>query len=228
MVLLIKTILGISCQLGFFAALMFLPIGTVDWPAAQIWLLIFATAVVLSAGFLIAVRPAALEARMRAGREAQAPADRLALGLMVLALLLPIILAALDVFSWQYLPPPTPAMKALGMAIFLFGFAVVFLSMLENEYAAPTVHIQDYAGHKLADGGIYRHIRHPMYFGFLLFTVGTTLWLGSILATLFAAVAFSASAVYRIGVEEATLTKDLPGYQDYTQRVPTRFLPFIY
>ena len=43
-----------------------------------------------------------LEARMRAGREAQAPADRLALGLMSLSLLLPIPFAAKDVFTWHY------------------------------------------------------------------------------------------------------------------------------
>ena len=52
------------------------------------------------------------------------------------------------------------------MAIFLFGFVIIVMSMLQNEYAAPTVHIQEAAGHKLADGGIYGHVRHPMYWVF--------------------------------------------------------------
>ena len=186
MVLFVKTFIGICFQLGFFATLTFLPIGTTDFPAAIIWLQVFACAVFLSSGYLLIARPAALEARMRAGREAQAPADRLALALMSLALLSPIALAAKDVFAWQLMAAPAPLMQAVGMAIFLLGFVITYLSMLHNEYAAPTVHIQEAAGHKLADGGIYGHVRHPMYLGFLLFTAGTTLWLGSIAATLFA------------------------------------------
>ncbi|MGB2293284.1 MAG: methyltransferase family protein, partial [Parvibaculales bacterium] len=71
-------------------------------------------------------------------------------------------------------------------------------------------------------------MRHPMYLGFLLFTSGTTLWLGSYAATLFAVVTLIASTIYRIGIEEAALREDLPGYADYAKRVKTRFLPFIY
>ena len=228
MVLFVKTLIGICFQLGLFAALTFLPIGTTGWPAAIIWLQIFACAAFLSAAYLLIARPAALEARMRAGREAQAPADRLALGLMSLSLLLPIPFAAKDVFTWQLMATPTPLVQAFGMAVFLLGFVVTYLSMLNNEYAAPTVHIQQEVGHRLADSGVYAYVRHPMYLGFLLFTAGTTLWLGSYAATLFAVVALMASTIYRIGVEEATLKKELPGYTEYTQRVKTRFLPFIY
>ena len=228
MVLFVKTFIGICFQLGFFAALTFLPIGTTDWPAAIIWLQVFACAVFLSSGYLLVARPAALEARMRAGREAQAPADRLALALMSLALLSPIALAAKDVFAWQLMAAPAPWMQAVGMAIFLLGFVITYLSMLHNEYAAPTVHIQQEAGHRLADSGVYAHLRHPMYLGFLLFTSGTTLWLGSYAATLFAFVTLIGVTIYRIGVEEATLKEELLGYAAYTERVKTRFLPFIY
>jgi protein-S-isoprenylcysteine O-methyltransferase Ste14 len=228
MELLAKTLIGICFQLGFFAALTLLPIVTTDWPAAVLWLQIYAGLVFVSAGYLLVTRPAALEARMRAGKNAQAPADRLALGLMSLALLAPFALAARDVFVWQLLPAPSPLFQAVGMAVFIIGFFIVLTSMLHNEYAAPTVHIQEAAGHRLADSGIYGYLRHPMYLGFLLFTSGTALWLGSVAATLFAVVTLIATTVYRIGVEEAVLREELPGYTDYVEKVKTRYLPFIY
>lgn len=228
MELLAKTLIGICFQLGFFAALTLLPIGTTDWPAAVLWLQIYAGLVFVSAGYLLVTRPAALEARMRAGKNAQAPADRLALGLMSLALLAPFALAARDVFVWQLLPAPSPLFQAVGMTVFIIGFFIVLTSMLHNEYAAPTVHIQEAAGHRLADSGIYGYLRHPMYLGFLLFTSGTALWLGSVAATLFALVTLIATTVYRIGVEEAVLREELPGYTDYVEKVKTRYLPFIY
>ncbi len=228
MLLLVKTLVGIAFQLAFFSALMFAPIRSFDWAEAFVWLQVYAFIAIVSGIYLVVSRPGAVEARMRAGRDAQTPADRLALSLMVASMMVPIIVAALDVFSWQLLPPPGAVVQSVGMAIFLVGFALVLLAMMHNEFAAPTVHIQQGEGHVLAEGGIYAYLRHPMYTGFLLFTAGTTLWLASYAATVLAVVMLVASTIYRIGVEEATLRAELPGYSDYTQRVKTRFLPFIF
>jgi len=228
MVLCVKTCIGICTQLALFAALIFLPIGTFDWSMGKIWLQVFACAAAVSSAYLLLARPAALEARMRAKPAAQAPADRLAFSLMAAALALPIMFAAKDVFDWQIFGIADPKVQAMGMAVFLLGFVITFLSMLHNEYAAPTIHIQKEAGHRLADSGLYGMLRHPMYLGFILFTAGTCLFLGSYAATAFSLLALTASAIYRIQIEEKTLARDLPGYSDYISRVKWRLLPFIY
>lgn len=228
MVLFIKSLIGVATQLVFFAALMMVPIGTADWPAALVWLQVYAVLVLGATAYLLVTRPSAIEARMRVGREAQTPKDRLALGFMLVSMMLPLVIASLDVFYWQLLPLAAPLMRAAGMGVFLLGFALSLLSMLHNEFAAPTVHIQEAAGHRLADTGVYAHLRHPMYSGFLFFFSGTALWLGSYAATLVAIIMLLVSTIYRIGIEEEALKKDLPGYAGYMQKVTTRFLPFLY
>lgn len=165
---------------------------------------------------------------MRAGRGDQTPVDRLAFAIMLVSLMLPFSVAALDVSFWKLLPMPGALMQVIGMALFIAGYLIIFLSVLHNEFAALTVHIQKEEGHVLADSGVYGYMRHPMYAGFLVFTLGTTLWLASYAATALAAIMLIASTIYRIGIEEATLKEKLPGYDDYMKRVKTRFLPFIY
>ena len=51
--------------------------------------------------------------------------------------------------------------------------------MLGNEFAADRSHASRCRTY-IADGGVYRFLRHPMYLGFLLFSVGSMLWLGYI------------------------------------------------
>jgi protein-S-isoprenylcysteine O-methyltransferase Ste14 len=223
-----RSLVGIIFQIALFAALMLLPFGSIDWPAAIIWLKIYAVITLSSGIFLVVARPQAVEARFRAGRDAQPAADRMALIFMCAGLSVPIIVAALDISNWQFFEQANIFLRITGLAVFILGFSVIVLSMLSNEFAAPTVHIQEDAEHSLADAGVYAYLRHPMYCGFLLFMMGTTLWLGSIAATVLAGVMVASAAIYRIGIEETMLEVELPGYKDYKNRVKTRFIPFVY
>jgi protein-S-isoprenylcysteine O-methyltransferase Ste14 len=79
----------------------------------------------------------------------------------------------------------------------------------------------------LIDTGLYGHIRHPFYLGFLVFFLGLALWLESYagVAALLLPFAF---LVARIKVEEKTLRVTLPGYPEYTRRVRYRLVPFVW
>ena len=228
MVLCVKTSIGIGMQLALFATLIFLPVGTFDWPMGKN----------MVAGFclcgdgvfrLFIAGAACCFGGTHAGQtDSASPGGQASLQSYGGGLSFPIIFASKDVFDWQIFGIADPQVQALGMAVFLLGFVITFLSMLHNEYAAPTIHIQKDAGHRLADTGLYSMLRHPMYLGFILFTAGTCLFLGSYAATAFALLALTASAIYRIQIEETTLARDLPGYADYISRVKWRLLPFIY
>jgi protein-S-isoprenylcysteine O-methyltransferase Ste14 len=78
----------------------------------------------------------------------------------------------------------------------------------------------------LADSGVYRHVRHPVYGAILVLAVGWSLAespLG-LIPTALLAVIFDLKA----RVEEAWLEERLPGYAGYRERTPRRFVPGVY
>jgi protein-S-isoprenylcysteine O-methyltransferase Ste14 len=89
------------------------------------------------------------------------------------------------------------------------------------------VKIQKDRGHTVITTGPYRHVRHPMYAGALLFMVGTSLLLGSWWGLAVVPIQAVVLAI-RIGVEEKALRAGLDGYDDYARRVRYRLVPRIW
>ena len=153
---------------------------------------------------------------MRAGRETQTPADRLALALMSLALLLPVSFASRRLCR-QLLPAPSPLFQAFGMAIFLFGFVIIVMSMLQNEYA-----VTDRTFRK------WPVINWPMAV-FTAMRVTQCIWVfccsppaphcgWAALRRRCLQQSLIANNDFSHRCEEATLCKDLPGYVAYTEK----------
>ena len=75
--------------------------------------------------------------------------------------------------------------------------------------------------------GPYAIVRHPMYSGALIMTLGMPLALGSWWGLLML-VPCVIGLVWRLLDEEKFLAKNLPGYADYQRRVRFRLIPGIY
>lgn len=78
----------------------------------------------------------------------------------------------------------------------------------------------------LVDRGVYGRVRHPIYAGVVALLGGAAVAVGSlpgVVVTAVIAVFFSAKA----RVEERALSVGVPGYREYLERVPARFLPFV-
>jgi protein-S-isoprenylcysteine O-methyltransferase Ste14 len=99
------------------------------------------------------------------------------------------------------------------------------LVIVENSYAAATVTVE--SGQRVASGGLYKFVRHPMYVGNVIMMVGIPLALGSYWGLLFV-VPGVAALVFRILDEEKLLTQELAGYREYTQRVRYRLVPNVW
>ena len=68
----------------------------------------------------------------------------------------------------------------IGMVFFFLGSMLFTWSMVSNKYFSTMVRIQDELGHKVADEGSYRFVRHPGYVGFIVMALATPIALGSI------------------------------------------------
>jgi protein-S-isoprenylcysteine O-methyltransferase Ste14 len=97
--------------------------------------------------------------------------------------------------------------------------------MASNPFFSEAVRIQE--GHRVAERGPYRAVRHPGYAGACLGLVAQPLLLGSWPAWLPALLAVAAYVV-RTALEDRTLQVELPGYGAYTQRTRYRLLPGVW
>jgi protein-S-isoprenylcysteine O-methyltransferase Ste14 len=75
--------------------------------------------------------------------------------------------------------------------------------------------------------GVYRLVRHPMYGGGLLFTLGWTVVFATVPGLVFTIV-LALFLDLKSRREELWLVEQLPGYEAYRRATPRRFLPFIY
>ena len=82
--------------------------------------------------------------------------------------------------------------------------------------------------HRIVKSGLYRHIRHPSYTGFLLRYLGGGLAFANWLSLLIIFLPMMIAILYRIKIEERALTQAFgKEYVDYV-RVTSRLVPKLY
>ncbi|MGA2112496.1 MAG: isoprenylcysteine carboxylmethyltransferase family protein [Anaerolineales bacterium] len=209
-----------------FGLALFLPAGTLAWPAGWIWLLLFFSFFVGVQIWLYRHDPGLLQERLHLGTSDQQSWDKALFTLTESILIAWLVFSSLDGgrFHWSALPV---GLQAVGGLLLLSSFCLLFLTFRENSYASVAVRVQSERGQTVISTGPYRHIRHPMYSAILIFVLGTTLLLGSaygLILGLIAVALFGRRAV----LEERMLVKQLPGYAEYESRVRYRFIPHVW
>ena len=226
--LLIKGLFGALFQIALFAVLLFLPAGTWNWPRAILFLMVYGLLLLVSTVVLARLAPASLKARLTAPIDKSQPmADRVVTSFLFLSFIAWFVLIPIDVFHLHLLPPPHFTVSVFGAALFLAGFGILITALFQNAFAVPIVRDQSERGQVLIDTGLYARVRHPMYFGFLLFLIGIALWLESY-ASLLALPFVFVFVIARIFVEEKTLQETLPGYVEYMAKVRYRLISFVW
>jgi protein-S-isoprenylcysteine O-methyltransferase Ste14 len=218
-----KSLVGLAIML----VLLFVPAGTLDWPAAWVFLVEFGLASTLITRWLQRHNPALLEERMKPliQRE-QKPWDRKLMTAFLVLWCAWFVLMSLDAvrFGWSHMPLWLQVIGAVAIAVSMY---IMHLIMRTNTFAAPVVKIQAERGHRVVSDGPYAVVRHPMYGGTLLLIAGIPLLLGSWCGLAFAPLIVLLFAV-RAVMEERTLMAELPGYTDYAARVRYRLVPYVW
>ena len=226
--LLIKSLIGLLIQIVVMGAILLLPADTWLWSEGITLLVVLAILGLSTTIYLSIFYPKSLEARMIFPISKRQPvSDRFATVFIIIAVAIWLIFISMDVFKFQLLPAPIIQLQVLGLFLVIVGYVLMFIAIIQNEFAAPSVINQSDRGQELRDTGLYGKIRHPFYLGFLVCFGGLPLWLRSY-AGLIGLSVILIGFVGRIFVEERILRKTLPGYTEYAARVPYRLVPFLW
>jgi protein-S-isoprenylcysteine O-methyltransferase Ste14 len=210
--------------LAAFAFILFVPAGTLHYWQGWVFIAVFTAASIVPTIYLARTNPAALQRRMHAGPRAE---TRTAQKIIIIASFLDLFaMMAFSAFDHRMGWSTVPVwLSLLGNVLVAAGLSVAMLVIVENSYAAATVTVE--TGQKVASGGLYKFVRHPMYVGNVIMMVGMPLALGSYWGLLFV-IPGVAVLVFRILDEEKLLSEELAGYREYAQRVRYRLVPNVW
>lgn len=219
-----KRIIEVIFYFILSGALLFGCAGRLDWPEAWVYLGVGILLGTVMSFIIVRRNPEVINERGRRSKKTK-KWDKVLGALMLLALLLFIIMAGLDArFGWSHVPL---WVKVLAFVVMAPGMVLPYLAMLHNPFLATTVRIEEERGHRLATGGPYRWVRHPMYTGVILSWLAGPIFLGSWWAVVPAGVSVVVLIV-RTVLEDRTLQRELEGYADYATRVRYRLVPGLW
>jgi protein-S-isoprenylcysteine O-methyltransferase Ste14 len=119
-----------------------------------------------------------------------------------------------------------PGFQILALSLYLIGLGLRYLgskALGENF----TRHVAVSSSMKLVSTGPYQYLRHPLYLGLFLITLGFPIYVGNWLALVVGLPLLFIGFSWRMKVEELALTKIHPSYAQWLKQ-RYRFVPFIY
>lgn len=133
------------------------------------------------------------------------------------------IIAGLDFrFGWSKLPF---GVSVAAVAIFVFAYIIYAEVLRENTYLSRTIKVEE--NQMVIDTGLYSIVRHPMYSATIFLFLSMPLILGSLYSFIIF-ILYPFIIAKRLKMEEELLKTELEGYEQYTEKVKYRLIPFIW
>jgi protein-S-isoprenylcysteine O-methyltransferase Ste14 len=222
---LVRLVLKLAGFTILWGAVLFLSAGRLDWPRGWIYLGLCVLGLVVNGAGVIRKNPELVRERWKKRADTKT-FDKVFMVLYTPTVFVMPAVAGLDAvrFGWSSMGPET---LYIGVALHLVSILPIAAAMASNPFLETTVRIQTDRGHRVITTGPYRVVRHPMYVGAILHFLGTPLVLGSVWTSVPVGTAILMFVV-RAALEDRTLRRELPGYEEYAQRTRWRLLPGVW
>jgi protein-S-isoprenylcysteine O-methyltransferase Ste14 len=213
----IKFLLGVI----FVGLLLFLPANSIKYWNGWLFMALLFIPMFIAGIVMMIKSPNLLKSRLDVKEKEKEQKVVVALsGLMFLA---GFIIAGLNYrFNWIHLPN---IIIIISSIIFVISYIVYAEVLRENAFLSRTIEVQK--GQKVIESGLYRIVRHPMYFATIFLFLTMPLILDSIISFLIF-LAYPYIIAKRIKNEEKVLEEELEGYKDYQNKVKYKMIPFIW
>jgi protein-S-isoprenylcysteine O-methyltransferase Ste14 len=135
------------------------------------------------------------------------------------------ILPHLRIFSFVNFAPVSAAPSIFGISLVILGDAVLISARqrLGRNWSQTVAAKED---HELVTSGPYAVVRHPMYSGGLVATIGSAITAGG--AFVFLLIILGALFIWRTGAEDELMKQQFPeGFPEYKKRTK-KLIPLIW
>lgn len=142
-----------------------------------------------------------------------------------LALMISVV-AGLDAvrYEWSHM---SFSLIIFGVILYILAGVLGSWAMVVNSHFEMTVVIKENGNQQVCMSGPYKIVRHPGYAATIIGAFSYPLILGSWWGFV-AVLPLSLLFVVRTSLEDRTLQKELPGYQEYMNITHYRLIPFIW
>jgi len=213
----IKFILGVI----LIGLLLFVPAGTLNYSNRWLFMgLLFIPMFV--AGIVMMIKnPNLLKSRLNVKEKQSSQKEVLLLsGLMFI---IGFIIAGLNYrYNWGQLPDIVVIISSI---VFILSYLVYAEVLRENAFLLRTIEVKE--NQTLIDTGLYKIVRHPMYFATIFLFLSMPLILDSLISFIIFLI-YPFIIAKRIKNEEEVLEKELKGYKEYKNKVKYKMIPFIW
>lgn len=223
----VKVSITFAVEALIISALLFGSAGTIRWPGAWAYLILFFTGAIWITLLLARRDPALLAERMKFGVQKGQPVwDRIFILAMTVAWCGWLALMGLDAvrFRWSVM---AVWLQCAGGALMVLSFGMIGRVFRENPFLTAVVKVQTERGHRVISTGPYAIVRHPLYAAILIYLAASALVLGSWYG-LAASLVLAGGLGFRTAMEDRELRRGLEGYTEYAARVRYRLIPFVW
>lgn len=214
--------------IGFiiYGAIVFGAAGTLNWPEAWIFFIIYFSFAIILVVWLKKNNPELLKERMTIYKKSAKRWDKIIMLISIPFFIGLVIVPGLETVRFEW-TDVSLSLEILGFIGIIIAYITSFLVMKENTYLSRVVEIQKERGHKVITTGPYKYVRHPLYVAVIIMFFCIPLSLGSLYA-LIASAFLTIIIIIRTVLEDKLLHKELEGYKEYAKKTRYRLLPGIW